>query len=62
MNPVAQEYIMFNGTVRIHDRALTKPCADMSRGSTEDDILAVAAILGLQAIEYRKLYPSETTT
>ena len=40
---------------------LTKPCADMSRGSTEDDILAVAAILGLQAIEYRKLYPAETT-
>ncbi len=36
---------------------LAKPCADMSRGSTEDDILAVAAILGVQAIEYRKLYP-----
>jgi hypothetical protein len=33
----------------------------MSRGSTEDDILAVAAILGLQAIEFRKLYPSEVT-
>ena len=38
---------------------LAKPCADMSRGSTEDDILAVAAILGLQAIEYRKLYPND---
>jgi phosphate acetyltransferase len=38
---------------------LTKPCADMSRGASEDDILGVAAILGLQAIEYRKLYPSE---
>jgi phosphate acetyltransferase len=38
---------------------LSKPCADMSRGSSEDDILGVAAILGLQAIEYRKLYPSE---
>jgi phosphate acetyltransferase len=37
---------------------LSKPCADMSRGSTEDDILAVAAILGLQAIEFRKLYPA----
>lgn len=36
---------------------LSKPCADMSRGSTEEDILAVAAILGLQAIEFRKLYP-----
>ena len=37
---------------------LTKPCADLSRGASEDDILGVAAILGLQAIEYRKLYPS----
>jgi phosphate acetyltransferase len=36
---------------------LSKPCADMSRGATEDDILGVAAILGLQAIEYRRLYP-----
>ena len=37
---------------------LSKPCADLSRGATEDDILAVAAILGLQAIEFRRLYPS----
>jgi phosphate acetyltransferase len=37
---------------------LTRPCADLSRGATEDDILGVAAILGLQAIEYRKLYPT----
>jgi phosphate acetyltransferase len=36
---------------------LSKPCAEMSRGSTEDDILAVASILGLQAIEFRKLHP-----
>ena len=32
-------------------------CADLSRGATEDDILGVAAIMGLQAIEYRRLYP-----
>ena len=38
---------------------LTKPCADLSRGATEEDILGVAAILGLQAIEYRKLYPTD---
>ncbi len=38
---------------------LSKPCAEMSRGASEDDILGVAAILGLQAIEYRKLYPGE---
>ncbi len=37
---------------------LSKPCADMSRGASEDDILGVAAILGQQAIEYRKLFPS----
>ena len=36
---------------------LSKPCADLSRGATEDDILGVAAICGLQAIEYRRLYP-----
>lgn len=36
---------------------LSRPCADLSRGATEDDILGVAAILGAQAIEYRKLYP-----
>ena len=41
---------------------LSKPCADLSRGSTEDDILGVAAILGLQAIEYRRLYPIDATT
>jgi phosphate acetyltransferase len=29
----------------------------MSRGASVDDILGVAAIVGLQAIEYRKLYP-----
>jgi phosphate acetyltransferase len=29
----------------------------MSRGASVEDILGVAAIVGLQAIEYRKLYP-----
>jgi phosphate acetyltransferase len=38
---------------------LSKPCADLSRGATEEDILGVAAILGLQAVEFRKLYPTE---
>jgi phosphate acetyltransferase len=38
---------------------LAKPCADMSRGASEEEILGVAAIAGLQAIEYRKLYPVE---
>jgi hypothetical protein len=31
----------------------------MSRGASVQDILGVAAILGVQAVEYRKLYPEE---
>jgi phosphate acetyltransferase len=38
---------------------LSKPCADVSRGATEEEILGVAAIVGLQAIQYRKLYPAQ---
>ena len=33
---------------------LSRPCADLSRGATEDNILGVAAIVGLQSIEHRK--------
>lgn len=36
---------------------LSKPAADLSRGASADEILGMAAIVGLQAIEYRKLYP-----
>lgn len=36
---------------------LTRPAAELSRGTLSEDIAAVAAIIGLQAIEYRKLYP-----
>lgn len=36
---------------------LSKPAADMSRSATVEQILGMAAIVGLQAIEYRKLYP-----
>ena len=38
---------------------LSHPAADLSRGATAEDIVAVAAIVGLQAIEYRKLYPPQ---
>ena len=38
---------------------LASPCADMSRGASVQDILGVAAIIGLQAIEYRRLYPEQ---
>ena len=36
---------------------LDRPAADVSRGSNAHDILGVAAIVGLQSIEYDKLYP-----
>lgn len=38
---------------------LSRPAARISRGTLSEDIVAVAAIIGLQAIEYRKLYPLE---
>ena len=36
---------------------LDRPAADVSRGSNAHDILGVAAIVGVQSIEYAKLYP-----
>lgn len=36
---------------------LNRPAADVSRGSSAHDILGVAAILGVQATDYQKLYP-----
>ena len=36
---------------------MDRPAADVSRGSNAHDILGVAAIVGVQAIEYKKLYP-----
>src|SRR5438874_5046319 len=36
---------------------LDRPAADVSRGSNAHDILGVAAIVGVQAIEYHTLYP-----
>jgi phosphate acetyltransferase len=35
----------------------TRPAADLPRGASSEDILCTAAIVALQAIEYRKLYP-----
>jgi len=36
---------------------LNRPAADVSRGSNAHDVLGVAAIVGVQAIDYNKLYP-----
>jgi len=38
---------------------LDKPAAEVSRGATTRDILGVAAIVALQAIAYRNLYPEQ---
>ena len=38
-------------------QGLTRPAAELSRGTHSEDIAAAAAIIGLQAIEYRRLYP-----
>lgn len=36
---------------------LDRPAADVSRGSNAHDILGVAAIVGVQAVDYEMLYP-----
>jgi phosphate acetyltransferase len=36
---------------------LDRPAAEVSRGSNAHDLLGVAAILGVQAIDYHLLYP-----
>jgi phosphate acetyltransferase len=36
---------------------LDRPAADVSRGSNAHDVLGVAAIVGVQSIEYAQLYP-----
>ena len=36
---------------------LTRPAVDLSRGATVEEIVSMAALAGLQSIEYRKLYP-----
>jgi phosphate acetyltransferase len=36
---------------------MDRPAADVSRGSNSHDVLGVATIVGVQAIDYAKLYP-----
>ncbi len=38
---------------------LSKPAAEVSRGATVEEIAGVSAIVGLQAVEYRNLYPDD---
>lgn len=41
---------------------LSKPAAEISRGAKVDEILGVAALVGMQAIEFRKLYPDDDSS
>ena len=57
---IAVKLLQHLGGARVYGHivnGLSRPAARISRGTLSEDIVAVAAIIGLQAIEYRKLYP-----
>lgn len=61
---IAAKLIQYVAGARVYGQillGLSHPAADLSRGATAEDIASVAALVGLQAIEYRKLYPPEET-
>lgn len=58
---IAAKLIQYLAGARVYGQillGLSRPAADLSRGATADDVASVAAVVGLQAIEYRKLYPA----
>ena len=60
---IAQKLVQYLANARSYGQillGLSRPAADMSRGATAESILGVAAIVGLQAIEYHTLYPEGT--
>lgn len=57
---IAVKLLQHLGGARVYGHivnGLSRPAARISRGTLSEDIAAVAAIIGLQAVEYRKLYP-----
>jgi len=57
---IAVKLVQYLAGARVYGHivnGLSRPAARISRGTLSEDIAAVAAIVGLQAIEYRKLYP-----
>jgi len=57
---IAVKLVQYLAGARVYGQIVTglaRPAAELSRGTLSEDIAAVAAIIGLQAIEYRKLYP-----
>ena len=58
---IAVKLVQYLAGARVYGHilnGLSRPAARISRGTLSEDIAAVAAIVGLKAIEYRKLYPS----
>lgn len=59
---IAYKLLRYLGGASVYGRllcGLSRPAAEVSRGSTAEDIMSVAALAGLQAIEYRRLYPAD---
>jgi phosphate acetyltransferase len=57
---IAAKLVHHLSGARVYGQIITglmRPAAELSRGTLSEDIAAVAAIIGLQAVEYRKLYP-----
>jgi phosphate acetyltransferase len=57
---IASKFLQHVGGANAYGQILLgmdRPAADVSRGSTAHDILGVAAIVGVQAIAYKQLYP-----
>lgn len=57
---IAIKSIQHFGGVRTYGNillGLRLPAAEISRGADEEEVLGVAAIVGLLAVEYRRLYP-----
>jgi len=62
---IAAKLIQYLAGARVYGQillGLSRPAADLSRGATDEDVASVAAVVGLQAIEYRKLYPAGEET
>jgi phosphate acetyltransferase len=57
---IAAKLVQYLAGARVYGQIVTglsRPAAELSRGTLAEDIVSVAAIIGLQAISYRKLYP-----
>lgn len=62
---IAVKLVQYLGKARVYGQlllGLSRPAAELSRGTHPDEIVSVAALVGLQAIEYRKLYPERDSS